>query len=53
MQASAVVVSHAAHAAPSLPHTASVVAGVVHVVPAQQPPGHEAASQTQAPAEHS
>jgi hypothetical protein len=53
VQPFAVVVSHAAHAAPSLPHTASVVAGVVQVVPAQQPPGHDAASQTQAPPEHS
>ena len=39
------------HAAPPVPQ-AAVVGGAVHVDPEQQPLGHDAASQTQWPPEH-
>jgi len=51
LQPSAVVALQAPQAAPFVPHTPSVVAGETHVVPEQQPPGHDVALQTQAPAE--
>ena len=38
------------HAAPPMPH--ADVDGVMHVEPAQQPLGHDVASQTQVPATH-
>ena len=52
-QPSAFVAGQAVQSAPPLPQTPSVVAGEVHVAPVQQPSGHDAASQTQTPPEHS
>ena len=43
--------SHATHVAPSMPQVA--FAGIVHVVPWQQPVGHDAASHTHWPPRHS
>jgi hypothetical protein len=40
----------ATHAAPPVPHADAL--GAVHVDPAQQPLGHDVASQTQTPPEH-
>src|SRR5256885_748431 len=47
VQLSAVTALQAVHAAPPVPHAARD--GVVHTVPAQQPAGHDVASQTQVP----
>lgn len=51
VQRSAVIVEQALHAAPPPPHTAAVSdENGTQVLPRQQPPGHEVALQTHAPA---
>lgn len=53
VQALAFVGSQVVQAAPFVPHVAVDAAGEMQVVPSQQPVGHEAASHTHDPAEHS
>jgi hypothetical protein len=50
VQVSAVAGSHVVHEPPSNPH--AVVEGMLHVVPVQQPPGHDVGSQMHVPPLH-